>query len=131
MRGARRRAVRGDMPQPSSRTAEDGVKTGLKGDDGEERYVAKSGVIFHRTGRCQRGTSCWALGMLGLGKKIRFVSVLTCAGRAACAGRREDRRGLVDREVPVREGERERRGLGVDEAQVRRGDLVGEEEEGF
>lgn len=35
----------------------------------------------------------------------RLTLRLTGAGRAACAGRREDRGGLVDREVPVCEGE--------------------------
>lgn len=44
------RALRGDIPQPSSRTVDEGVRMVVKrGFEGEASQLAKRGVTFHRT----------------------------------------------------------------------------------
>ena len=51
MRGARSRATRAEMPQPSSQAREVGVRTSWvkRGLVGEASHSAKRGVIFQRT----------------------------------------------------------------------------------
>lgn len=58
-----------------------------------------------------------------------MTSKLTCPCGAAGAVGREDPWGLVDGQIPAGYGQLEHGGGGVDESQVLRGEVLGEQEE--
>lgn len=97
MLGDRARAITPEIPEPSSRRAEEEVKIEcvVKGLVGEESQDATRGVIFQRT-----------VGVSFAGKRgERGRERRTCACGAPAAGGREDGGGLVDGEVAAGDGE--------------------------
>jgi len=125
MDGPKTVPTRPEIPQPSSRTTElsESKEAPKKTFSGSASHSANTGVILHRTA----------------GREPIFVPQMqteggsehTSSGGSAGTVGSQNRWGLVDGEVPASDGDVQDGRLGVDEAKVLRGDVLGEEEKGF